>query len=320
MKVHFIKNIQIKDFKCFDDFKADGFARVNLIGGKNNVGKTAFMEACHVNLSAKDVKTLSTALIATKYRRERVNTTSADEKNVLSYLEETSNIYVSSNNNKVFFKVVEGEGIKEYEFSIGKKTTTINVNDFTLQVEGEKNTLFMSSLGSSSAALIKRYSSLQKRDKEEYLNTILRKVDSRIESFKVIEDIPQCKINSKYIEITNMGDGIRHLISIVSSLYASENGYLFIDEIGNGIHYTLLDDVWKIILALTKELNVQVFATTHSKECIESFSRVQLEREDQSSSYFELAKEKETNNIFMSALPPSQLEYELSHEGKFRGE
>ena len=43
---HFIRNIEIKNFKCFEDFKAEGFGRVNLIGGKNNVGKTAFMEAC----------------------------------------------------------------------------------------------------------------------------------------------------------------------------------------------------------------------------------------------------------------------------------
>jgi len=43
-----LTNIEIKDFKCFKDFKAEGFKRVNLIGGKNNVGKTAFMEACYI--------------------------------------------------------------------------------------------------------------------------------------------------------------------------------------------------------------------------------------------------------------------------------
>jgi AAA15 family ATPase/GTPase len=30
----------------------------------------------------------------------------------------------------------------------------------------------------------------------------------------------------------------RHLVSIVTSLYAAENGYLFIDEMDNGIHYS----------------------------------------------------------------------------------
>ncbi len=45
-----LKEIEIKDFKCFKDFKANGFKRVNLIGGKNNVGKTAFMEAYYLGI------------------------------------------------------------------------------------------------------------------------------------------------------------------------------------------------------------------------------------------------------------------------------
>lgn len=45
---NFIKDINIVQYKCFNKFKADGFKRVNLIGGKNNVGKTAFMEACYL--------------------------------------------------------------------------------------------------------------------------------------------------------------------------------------------------------------------------------------------------------------------------------
>ncbi|MDQ7089944.1 MAG: hypothetical protein Q9M50_04785 [Methylococcales bacterium] len=51
MSEHFLTNIEVKQFKCFGDFKAKGFKRVNLIGGKNNIGKTAFMEACYINTS-----------------------------------------------------------------------------------------------------------------------------------------------------------------------------------------------------------------------------------------------------------------------------
>ena len=50
MDKHLLTEIEIRDFKCFKDFKAEGFKRVNLIGGKNNVGKTAFMEACFLGL------------------------------------------------------------------------------------------------------------------------------------------------------------------------------------------------------------------------------------------------------------------------------
>lgn len=40
-----LKEISIKNFRCFNDSHFKGFNRVNLIGGKNNAGKTALLEA-----------------------------------------------------------------------------------------------------------------------------------------------------------------------------------------------------------------------------------------------------------------------------------
>ncbi len=48
MNENLITEIEINNFKCFENFKANGFKRVNLIVGKNNVGKTALMEACWI--------------------------------------------------------------------------------------------------------------------------------------------------------------------------------------------------------------------------------------------------------------------------------
>ncbi len=45
MTNHFINNISIENFKCFQNLQIEGIETVNLIGGKNNVGKTAFLEA-----------------------------------------------------------------------------------------------------------------------------------------------------------------------------------------------------------------------------------------------------------------------------------
>jgi len=60
MSEHFIRNIEIKKFKCFENFKAEGFGRVNLIGGKNNVGKTAFMEAIYISNSKNNIENIIT--------------------------------------------------------------------------------------------------------------------------------------------------------------------------------------------------------------------------------------------------------------------
>ena len=64
---HFIREIEISKFKCFNNFKSSKLARVNLIGGKNNVGKTAFLEGVYINTYSKNVNTLFTVIGDTPY-------------------------------------------------------------------------------------------------------------------------------------------------------------------------------------------------------------------------------------------------------------
>jgi AAA15 family ATPase/GTPase len=40
-----IDSISIENFRCFDKLKIKGFKNINLIGGQNNSGKTALLEA-----------------------------------------------------------------------------------------------------------------------------------------------------------------------------------------------------------------------------------------------------------------------------------
>ncbi len=54
---HFSK-VTINNFRCFKDFSIDSLERINLIGGKNNVGKTAFLEALFLLLKTTDVQSI----------------------------------------------------------------------------------------------------------------------------------------------------------------------------------------------------------------------------------------------------------------------
>jgi len=67
-----------------------------------------------------------------------------------------------------------------------------------------------------------------------------------------------------------MGDGIIHILSIALAMVNSQNGLVLIDEIENGLHYSVLTDVWKMIFQTSQKLNVQVFVATHSDECIKA--------------------------------------------------
>ena len=145
----------------------------------------------------------------------------------------------------------------------------------------------------SDDALINAFQAIQKQDQENALNAFIREFDDSIENFKVIGDKPQCKTNGEYRDITEFGDGLKHYISIICALYACENGYLFIDEIDNGIHYSQLDRLWELILTLSKKTNCQVFAITHSKEMLESFARVAKKLNEQDISYTTFVKNKQ---------------------------
>jgi AAA15 family ATPase/GTPase len=48
-----IEDIEITNFRCFDRLKVSGCKRINLISGKNNVGKTALLEAIRINSTPK---------------------------------------------------------------------------------------------------------------------------------------------------------------------------------------------------------------------------------------------------------------------------
>ena len=48
MNNNFLQKIKIEKFKCFQKLEVDNLKRVNLIGGKNNIGKTAFLEVCYL--------------------------------------------------------------------------------------------------------------------------------------------------------------------------------------------------------------------------------------------------------------------------------
>jgi AAA15 family ATPase/GTPase len=68
-----------------------------------------------------------------------------------------------------------------------------------------------------------------------------------------------------------MGDGMNSILNVILALINSENGFLFIDEFENGLHYSVQEKLWAIIFKLSKMLNIQVFVTTHSNDCISGF-------------------------------------------------
>lgn len=79
------------------------------------------------------------------------------------------------------------------------------------------------------------------------------------------------------VPLRTYGDGVNRLFGVVLSLCNVRNGVLLIDEFENGLHYSVQAKIWQTIFRLAEELNVQVFATTHSSDCIKAFQQAATE-------------------------------------------
>ncbi|MDP2606595.1 MAG: AAA family ATPase [Deltaproteobacteria bacterium] len=83
------------------------------------------------------------------------------------------------------------------------------------------------------------------------------------------------------VPLRSFGDGLNRLFGIVLSLVNAKDGLLLIDEFENSMHHTVQADAWRVIFRLARRLDIQVFATSHSWDSIESFQKVAAEDPDE---------------------------------------
>jgi hypothetical protein len=74
------------------------------------------------------------------------------------------------------------------------------------------------------------------------------------------------------VPLGTMGDGAKRLVVLAVNLVNAAKGYLLVDEIDTGLHHTVLRPMWRLVLATARALDVQVFASTHSLDCVRALS------------------------------------------------
>jgi len=79
------------------------------------------------------------------------------------------------------------------------------------------------------------------------------------------------KGTSRPVPLQSMGDGVNRVFAIAVGLVLARGGSLLLDEVENGLHFTVQDEVWQSIFSLAERFNVQVFATSHSWDSIVGF-------------------------------------------------
>ena len=120
-----------------------------------------------------------------------------------------------------------------------------------------------------------RLGSLRKRKQGDVLLKALQVIEPRLRSVEdnsasgtpmIWGDIGLPEL----VPLAVMGEGMTRFASIVLAMVDVAGGVMLIDEVENGIHHSVLPDMWRAINDASRRFSVQVFATTHSFECAQA--------------------------------------------------
>ena len=337
-----IDSLQIRNYRNLKELRIESLARINLITGKNNVGKSSLLEAIAIFVSNGDLSVLYNLLDGRgeNYKRHadsdidfseiNIKTLSSlfsdrkfsfDKDNVISigviddqilklgnsgrsilirfvrYIEDILTSVDEKGERKLIGvnKVIINESKKNKfpDFQIGLMVVNDDDNSFIVSLEKERwQSKFMVGTEENNLQFIRTFTldrenngilwdAITLTPKESAVIDALRIVEPNIEKIAFIEEIPgqrsailKIKNSDTLLPLRSMGDGINRIFTIILALVNCDKGYLLIDEFENGLHYSVQEKLWEVIFKLSETLNIQVFATTHSEDCIRGFESI----------------------------------------------
>ena len=342
-----LKVLNLRQYRGFESYQLADLARVNLVVGKNNSGKTSILEAVELLLSEGSVS----ALLESAQRRDEL---SGDVR----YAPDISHVFYghlctpgasfelssSPSHQRLAGQILSieevGEDADRWEMMVkrypGHDRDEEPVAAFGLSLAFDQQRPIMLPITENGSFirgpwsrtrgnghsrrtvnfLNLRLSSMQsawnavleeKREKEivEAMRILLPKIDSI--QFEVGDWRKGILIGQQDVQlrlpIGSYGDGMRRLLAISLALVGTKNGCLLIDEIDTGLHWTVMEDMWRLVVEAAQRYNVQVFATTHSYDCIRGLGALIQSQPDLSES---VAIQKVHQSLGLSVCIPGE--------------
>ncbi len=316
-----LNSLEVRNFRTFRDLKIEHLGRINLLVGKNNVGKTSLLEAIRLYASRASTPAFIWEIMSARYEAKHPFVNVRDMLAALKYLfhgredikpglqpiqigpinspSETLSIAID-------WSVTETRNgtVHTRPLEPGEDYTSDNLAPrFTIQAAGtalsypidpslpqgilrlnsnEIPCVFTSANGLSGQRLTELWDSIALTKLETDVLTALRLIAPGVADLNFVstplsgrERIPVVRLvdNDEPLPLYSLGDGMLRALGISLALVNAKDGILLIDEFENGLYYTVQPDLWQFIFRVARRLNVQVFATTHSWDCIKAFQK-----------------------------------------------
>ena len=166
-------------------------------------------------------------------------------------------------------------------------------------VHNRANSVFMASVHREDLqATAAKFGRFQLAGVDEKILQFIRPLEPRLRRLTLIP-INNIPVIHAYIDnmdgpipVQLLGEGLNRMLGLVLSIGEVRGGLLLIDEIENGLHHSVQEEVFSTLLALAKAFDVQIFATTHSGECIRAAHRALRKHGQQELAFYRLDRAK----------------------------
>ena len=291
-----IENLTVENYRSFQNYSMNNLKRVNLLTGLNNSGKTSLLEAVEILASCGDKHCLIDISVR---RREALSTGSNDTPviGVSTHLflnrDIRSLILIRSNDWTLSIQFKGGilSGSLDDPFlriTRGSKDTSSSNNipvDFeggiTSPISHARRPGFcrveMLGIGDTSIGdkVAEQWDDILIANEEQNVVDALKIMDDRIDSVAYLTSNGNrgkmyigMRGNQQRTPVGSHGEGLRRLLSLATLICSIRGGILLVDEIDTGLHYSVLADMWKLVIGTAIKNDIQVFATTHSLDCL----------------------------------------------------
>lgn len=281
-----LKALSIQNFRQFRNLKIEPLKRINLIAGKNNSGKTAVLEALYLLFVQGDK--IQNFPATFRNRHPSIKDDFDSFWMWLPYQHDVKNLLQ-----------ISAEGEQNFSYTVQLESAS-NKDVLSFNYQNSNGQLFVRKDGSIQPAnqlnwpKISTFSTAPSSPTEdaEHFNRIAAKRGGRQRLTELLQTVESTLHELQYLKlgtqplvyadvgmndlipITQLGQGFVRLLRIFSEALLSESKIILIDEIENGIGYRAQVDLWRGLAASAHQDDIQVFATTHSYECIQAAHEV----------------------------------------------